>query len=529
MCARAGLHVRNVESLWRAVLAGRWKVGEEMYVRRCSLVRTAVILLVALVGLAGSASADGSARATSATFVCELTALHIGQSTACTVTITDTAPAPARAPTGTVTVGGHRNDGIAGSPCALVPTGDGVSSSCKVTYTPVAPGLGSRAITAWYHGDRSHSGSHATASISVPPLAPSLNGVTMNCGIDCPPFFGGGSCADPSLGFSNGLLALGMLAPNGDIGGTVQRHGNRPASGQFVFHIADNAGRPIVRGVLSFDDGSFFCEPSLPGADLSESNFSLGASFTYHATIFTAYGPARDAGTGYLEFDYSWFGGHGGTALYFKSGNGPLGLVIDHRSFAGNPDLALNGSAEEVGGALELTDGGAGEAGSVWAAQYVWPEESFSTTLGVGNSSPDGFVFVIQRAPARIRALGSELGYAGISPSVAVYFDTATTTVSVYENGTLVAVSPSPFQTNFDPSGPFNIGYNANTHELDISDAYSGGNANFGGVLDYMNVPIDLTSVLGTNKVLVGVTASSTSAGTASTVLDSWQLRAPIP
>ena len=110
-----------------------------------------------------------TARSTSATIDCQQTTLIVGQSTTCTATVTDTSGGQTTTPTGMVTFGGAKDDSFTGSPCMLA-GGAGVAS-CQVTFTPLAVGTGRHTITASYHGDQYHHGSHGTAAIAVTPSA----------------------------------------------------------------------------------------------------------------------------------------------------------------------------------------------------------------------------------------------------------------------------------------------------------------------------------------------------------------------
>jgi YVTN family beta-propeller protein len=107
------------------------------------------------------------ARATTTTLSCQQNLLSVGQSTVCTATVTDTAPGTATTPTGTVRMDGHTIDSFTGSPCTLA--GSGASSSCQITYTPLAAGPGQHTITAYYSGGGTHSPSHGQTTITVTP------------------------------------------------------------------------------------------------------------------------------------------------------------------------------------------------------------------------------------------------------------------------------------------------------------------------------------------------------------------------
>jgi fibronectin type 3 domain-containing protein len=87
--------------------------------------------------------------------------------------------------------------------------------------------------------------------------------------------------------------------------------------------------------------------------------------------------------------------------------------------------LTYNGSAKINGTSAELTDGGGGEAGSVFSTNPV-SVASFTTqfTFQLTNANADGFTFTIQgNGPTALGGAGGSLGYAGMGNSVAVKFD----------------------------------------------------------------------------------------------------------
>ncbi len=91
--------------------------------------------------------------------------------------------------------------------------------------------------------------------------------------------------------------------------------------------------------------------------------------------------------------------------------------------------LQFNGSAALSGTSLELTNGGANEAGTVFYTSPV-NVQSFTTdfTFQITNPAADGFTFTIQNAgPGALGFNGGALGYQGIGNSVALKFD-------VYQN-----------------------------------------------------------------------------------------------
>ena len=93
--------------------------------------------------------------------------------------------------------------------------------------------------------------------------------------------------------------------------------------------------------------------------------------------------------------------------------------------FANPAGLQLNGSAQTNGSALELTNGGHGEAGSAFTAGAV-NVSTFTTSFEFQllNPNADGFTFTLQsNNPSQLGGGGGNLGYGGIPNSVAIKFD----------------------------------------------------------------------------------------------------------
>ena len=114
-------------------------------------------------------------------------------------------------------------------------------------------------------------------------------------------------------------------------------------------------------------------------------------------------------------------------------------VAINHSGgFASHDDLSSNIEAGTrpvfVNGLTRLTDGGLGEGGSVWTQTPGTggrvPITFFDTTFTLRQvpvqGAADGLTFAIQNNTNGIHALGGlggGLGYTGITPSVAIYFD----------------------------------------------------------------------------------------------------------
>jgi hypothetical protein len=104
-------------------------------------------------------------------------------------------------------------------------------------------------------------------------------------------------------------------------------------------------------------------------------------------------------------------------------------VTIDHSGgFASHSDLTANGSAAFVGSVARLTDGGLGEAGSIFSNSTV-PITGFTNRFafqlhGGTNPSADGITWIAQTGAATALGFGGGgLGYQSLPNSVAVKFD----------------------------------------------------------------------------------------------------------
>jgi MYXO-CTERM domain-containing protein len=128
-------------------------------------------------------------------------------------------------------------------------------------------------------------------------------------------------------------------------------------------------------------------------------------------------------------------------------------------------DVQLNGNASMVGGALQLTPGVDGQAGSAWGTAAWDATTSFTTTYSFSldeagskansgfGAMADGFAFVLHNDSSGISALGGDggdIGYAGINNSVA-------SIVQTFDNNEVGFATSSgwPFGA---PTAPGNLG-----------------------------------------------------------------------
>ena len=140
--------------------------------------------------------------------------------------------------------------------------------------------------------------------------------------------------------------------------------------------------------------------------------------------------------------------------------------------FASATGFTLDGGATVTGGALQLTDGGNNEARAIWYStplnvQQFTTDFTFQITPA-GPNSTDGMTFAIQNQGLTADGgIGGGLGYQGITPSVAVKFDTfnnageGVNSTGFYTDG----AAPTVPATDLTPSG-------INLHSGDVMDAH---------------------------------------------------------
>lgn len=125
------------------------------------------------------------------------------------------------------------------------------------------------------------------------------------------------------------------------------------------------------------------------------------------------------------------------TALATLLSTAASAAVIQYTDFSSVAGLTLNGNAAQVGNVLRVTPATWNQAGSAFSTNTVSlaANASFSTYFqfrftgaggfhdGIGPGA-DGLVFVVQTVSNNVGGLGGGIGYAGITNSVGIEFDT---------------------------------------------------------------------------------------------------------
>ncbi len=213
------------------------------------------------------------------------------------------------------------------------------------------------------------------------------------------------------------------------------------------------------------------------------------------------------------------------------------GSTIDFGSgFASVVGLTLNGSTKNTDDSrLQLTDGGTGEAGSVFFTQPI-NIQAFTTDFSfqLSSAKADGFTFAIQNAAAGAKALGlngGSLGYGspnatgGILKSVAIKFDfysnagEGSNSTGVFSNGAYpttpaVDLTSSGIQLSSGDSIQAHVTYDGTTLTMVLTDVIV--NKTF-----TLTKAINIPQTVGGNTAYVGFTGGTGGASASQKIL-SW-------
>jgi hypothetical protein len=225
--------------------------------------------------------------------------------------------------------------------------------------------------------------------------------------------------------------------------------------------------------------------------------------------------------------------------------------VIDHSAgFGGATDLTANGSGSVVMNVARLTNGGAGQAGTVFVSDRVGIAtftNTFTFQIRPGsNPMADGLTFTIQGvAPTALGPAGGGLGYGpdspgptrGIRNSVAVKFDffnnagEGSNSTGLFTDGhspTVPQSASTDVLVDLDGSGidlksthPFlvEMAYDGATLSVTITDTVTGASAT-------QHYPVNIASWLGGNVAYVGFTGG-TGGLTAVQDIVTWRFQSP--
>jgi hypothetical protein len=204
----------------------------------------------------------------------------------------------------------------------------------------------------------------------------------------------------------------------------------------------------------------------------------------------------------------------------------PAYTINFSQGFAQSKALGLmqfNGSTSLDDFRLQLTDGGANEAGSAFYTTAV-PIWAFTTdfTFQLSNPVGDGITFAIQDSgPTALGANARNLGYGGISNGIAIEFNIYNNSIGLGINGSNPVLSPNISLANTGinlASGDYmnvHITYDNKNLNLTITDAVTLASVSHAFVI---NIPLHLG---GSSIAYVGFTGG-TGGATASQKIISW-------
>ena len=201
------------------------------------------------------------------------------------------------------------------------------------------------------------------------------------------------------------------------------------------------------------------------GLLIAANNGALGASPVTLSGGILRFTPASIAST------------FGGTSTSVTGAG--TGWTVNNNTITSNP---INANA------LTVTDGGAGEGRAAWLNTPLQFQNGFTATFDYTETTPasnppaDGFAFVLQKASSGTAALGAtggNLGYSGITPSVALELNiypnnnpgTAATpagAASFQTNGAIETAANSALVNNVANHDTWQVAvtYNASTTQL---------------------------------------------------------------
>jgi glucose/arabinose dehydrogenase len=220
------------------------------------------------------------------------------------------------------------------------------------------------------------------------------------------------------------------------------------------------------------------------------------------------------------DFPDSYYVGalHGMIEIATISTSNPL-FTFNNFTSSNIDNLAFNGNASQSGTSLRLVPDLSNSSGSGFFKQALAIDgnTSFSTQFTFqlsgtqGTNGADGFTFMLQNAPNGLTSLGStggNLGYGGITKSIAIEFDTYQNTFDTSNNNISIlrdgnAISPivtAPATFDLNSGNPLTtwVEYTSATKTLQVFLA----NSNTKPATAALSTNIDLATVLGDRAYL---------------------------
>ncbi len=352
---------------------------------------------------------------------------------------------------------------------------------------------------------------------------------------------------------SNGFMILTVFddgnTRNAQCSGTQNSRGmiyliDEASRQAYIVTSADLGGYSFALGsaqLLTPGDGNTYASFDsgiLPGGLTQVSEVNLAGQIVYQMATnqqtYRAYRMQNLYTPSEFENDYNKGTGTGVTPAL-----PPPDQPFDFNSgFAQYKDiLQFNGSGSLAGSALQLTDAGQNEAGSIFfAAPVDVGQFTADFTFQLKNAAADGFTFTIQGDdPTALGGVGGYLGYEGIGDSVALKFDLHQNSGDPSNNSTGIFINGAK------PIGQGSIDLTSSgidLHSGDVMDArllYDGTTLNL-TITDMVTsatwshaFTVNIPSTVGGDTAFVGFTGG-TGGSTAIQQILSWSYRGgPVP
>lgn len=281
----------------------------------------------------------------------------------------------------------------------------------------------------------------------------------------------------------------------------------------------------------SNNESGFYIEDSTDGT-----SFTRIATASVNATSYSVTGLTPGTSYTFRVQAFNTIGSSAYTNTASATTISPPPAIDFSGGFAGaGSTLQLNGAANKiVGSNLQLTDGSSNEASSAYYKTAVSVTRFSSTfTFQLTSAVADGFTFVLQNSGlTAVGSSGSGLGYATITPSVALKFDIFSNngegndSTGVFTNGAAPTNTGSIDMTNSGVilrSGDtmlVSLSYDGTTLQETITDTIT--HASFSHAYT-VNIP----GILGVNNAFAGFTGG-TETSTSIQSIQSWSYT-PLP
>jgi hypothetical protein len=221
----------------------------------------------------GQANGDQPTRPSATSVSCAPSSITAGQTTVCSVTVSDAAGADAGPPSGLVSFSSTGPGAFGGNGTCML-AGSGASASCSVSYTPAATASGTQTISATYAGGAVWSGSGGSAGLVVqaqqPPPPPDVPPVGVGVSVGCSP---------------------GSVLPGGSVTcdvSVVPAAGSGVPSGSVVFAVSGSAG--VSGGGSCALNGSGHCSVTYNLAASASGTYTVSASYPGDTTYLPGAG-----------------------------------------------------------------------------------------------------------------------------------------------------------------------------------------------------------------------------------------------